>query len=202
MPDLRSILSFPYAFRCYQGLIGAAKARVLYSEQYIKAREHDRILDIGCGTADILDHMPQVHYTGFDMNRKYIDYAKKRYGAKGSFFCERVSGETARRERGVFDIVLANGVLHHLDDEEAVRLFEIAMVSLRKGGRLVTIDGCFEDGQSRIARYILEKDRGGYVRTEAGYRGLAASAFSDMSIAIRHDLYRIPYTFIIMTCVK
>lgn len=202
MSDIRSILSFPQAFRFYQGLIGAGSARAFYAANFIKAAEGDRILDIGCGSADILDHLPVVRYTGFDMNPRYIDYARRRFGERGSFFCERVSGETAQREAGAYDIVLSNGVLHHLDDNEAARLFEIARVSLRKGGRLVTIDGCFQEGQSAIARYLLKKDRGKHVRTEAACRGLAASAFSDISIAIRHDLYRIPYTFIIMTCVK
>ncbi len=46
----------------------------------------------------------------------------------------------------------------------------LARAALRPGGRLVTADGCYLDGQSRIARLLLKMDRGRHVRTEAGVR--------------------------------
>ena len=54
-------------------------------------------------------------------------------------------------------IVLAIGVVHHLDDAEAVKLFQLAHAALKSGGRLVTMDGCYVPKQSRVARHLLAR---------------------------------------------
>lgn len=38
-----------------------------------------------------------------------------------------------------FQIMLALGVLHHLEDYEVRQLFALAQAALREGGRLITI---------------------------------------------------------------
>jgi SAM-dependent methyltransferase len=101
---------------------------------------------------------------------------------------------------GSFDRVLAHGLLHHLPDDEVVEFFELARHALGPGGHLVTLDGCFVDGQSRAARFLLEQDRGRFVRDEASYVALAKRVFPDVRADIRHDLYRIPYTLILLEC--
>lgn len=40
-----------------------------------------------------------------------------------------------------FDIVLVVGVLHHLDDTEALQLCQLAQAGLKSGGTLITLDG-------------------------------------------------------------
>ena len=99
-----------------------------------------------------------------------------------------------------FDIVLATAVLHHLNDDEAIQLFKIARSTLKPHGRLITLDGCYTQGQSWLKRFILSKDRGRYVRTEDQYCALASGIFPDIKISIHHNLTRIPYTHIIMEC--
>jgi SAM-dependent methyltransferase len=103
-------------------------------------------------------------------------------------------------EFGAFDIVLATGVLHHLDDEEAVELFELAARCLKPGKRLVTLDGCYVQGQSAMARIILSRDRGRFVRNEEAYSQLAASAFRTVNRTVYNHLLRIPSSIIIMEC--
>src|SRR5205823_7002829 len=94
----------------------------------------------------------------------------------------------------------ATGVLHHLDDKEAIDLFQVARAALKPGGKLITFDGCFCEGQSRIARYLLERDRGKFVRTAEAYVALARKAFENVEVTLRHDLLRLPYSHIIMKC--
>ncbi|CCH06365.1 Uncharacterised protein [Achromobacter xylosoxidans] len=81
-------------------------------------------------------------------------------------------------------------------------LFDIAYRSLKPGGRLVTIDGCYVPGQARLARYLLSKDRGEFVRSQPQYEALARSAFSNIAVHVRHDFLRVPYTHIIMECTR
>ncbi|MBI5599779.1 MAG: class I SAM-dependent methyltransferase [Deltaproteobacteria bacterium] len=203
MFDLRSILGMPAVYRLFGRLIGADRCRSIYVKEYIRPKSKDRVLDIGCGPGDILEYLGDVEYVGFDMDARYIDAAKKRFRGRGAFFRGNVSEETIKEYSG-FDIVLANGVLHHLNDAEAMGLLRLAKKALKPSGRLVTLDGCLAPKQSNIqsgiARYIILKDRGQYVRTEEDYVSLASGIFRDVRAECRSDLLNIPYTHIIMVC--
>ena len=159
------------------------------------------MLDIGCGTGVILRYMPDVRYVGFDMSRSYVAACRKRYGNKGEFHCRALTASGVS-DYGEFDLVLAIGVVHHLNDPEAVNMFSLAKAALVPGGRLVTLDGVYTDDQSPLVKLLLNNDRGKFVRKESRYRALAMSQFSDVSCSIHHDLFRIPYTVLIMECTK
>lgn len=199
--NIRAILGVPRIYSWFADFLGG-DARSTYAREYIRATEHSRILDIGCGPGDILAQLPAgADYTGFDPSADYIASAQARFGNRGKFFCANAGPELAGRLQA-FDIVLANGVLHHLDDAQAVGLFELARATLKSGGRLVTLDGCYVKGQSWIERFLLSKDRGTFVRTEQEYRSLAGGVFPAVVSHIRRDLMRIPYTHVIMECRK
>jgi SAM-dependent methyltransferase len=147
--------------------------------------------------------VPYLHcaeYVGLDSSAEYIDRARLRF-PQARFVCQYV-GQCALIEPNYFDIVLSLGVLHHLDDDEALKLFQIAHAAMKPGARLVTIDGAWSDDQSQVVKYLLSRDRGRFVRSEAGYRGLASKVFSNIESTIRHDLLRIPYTVLILRCVR
>jgi cyclopropane fatty-acyl-phospholipid synthase-like methyltransferase len=184
-------------------LIGGPYSDTTLVKEYIRPKAGDQLLDIGCGrTSGILHYLPKnVEYTGFDASHQYIETAQKRYGNRATFICEQVN-TTNLKEHSHFDIVLAIGVLHHLDDVEALQLFKIAHAALKNGGRLITMDGVFMEKQSPIARWIISKDRGQNVRTQEGYLELASQVFSNISTDIRHDMLRIPYTHFILECTK
>ena len=65
---------------------------------------------------------------------------------------------------------------------------------------MVTADGCYVPDQSPVARYILSRDRGPYVRTRDAYLALATRSFTEVSSDIRHDTYRVPYTMVFLEC--
>lgn len=199
---MRTILAFPTIYRLFTNIVGG-DARSFCVEKYIRPGDGDKTLDIGCGTADILSYLPSVQYVGMDMNQAYINSAKRRFGNSGKFLTEKVNkGAINELSLFDFDIVLATGVLHHLNDDEARQLFELARSALKAGGRLITLDGCYVEGQSWLTRFILSRDRGKYVRTRDQYVGLARKSFTHIKVFIHHDLIRIPYTHIIMECKK
>ena len=197
---IRSVLALPQAYQLYWTLIGgAARSRILVQE-YIRPKPGDRILEIGCGPGTIVPYLPQAEYVGFDANCNYVEKARKRF-PHAKFICERVS-EYTLPQKSYFNVVLALGIVHHLDDRESVQLFRIAHEALRPGGRLVTLDGVWAGKQSRTERYLLAKDRGRFVRSEPEYVKLASEVFSQIKSNIRPRLLRIPYTHIILECVK
>jgi SAM-dependent methyltransferase len=194
----KSILALPRAYRLMDRLV-AGNFRKHYVGQFVRPTPGDRVLDIGCGPGDFLEYLPEVDYLGLDVSLPYIVAARARHGQRGTFVCMPVK-DMILDEPGTFDIALANGVAHHLDDDEALKLYRLAETALRPGGRLVTYDGCFERGQSPAARYILSHDRGKHVRTADGYFALASQVFPTVKVSVFHNLLRIPYTHAFLEC--
>jgi SAM-dependent methyltransferase len=205
MPVLRalkeSLLAVPAVYRLHGKLLGLGKDRSVYAREHVRARPGDRVLDIGCGPAEILGWMPPVDYVGFDLSPEYVASAKKRWGDRGRFYCERVSDASLDRHRD-FDVVVATGVLHHLGDAEAEQLFRLAHAALVPGGRLVTLDGVWVEGQSRIAKMLLARDRGEHVRRKDAYVELASRVFTTVRADVREDLLAFPYTLLVLECEK
>ena len=196
----RRLLRHAELYRLFKNSVGTRHNRWLVDE-HIRPETGSKVLDIGCGPGHILDLLPPVDYTGFDISADYIAAAKRQYGARGTFVQGSVV-DPPLLDPDSFDIAIAKGVLHHLDDTEAASLFELARDVLQPGGRLVTFDGCFEQRQSSIARFLLRMDRGEHVRDEQGYIRLANKTFDDTSGTIRRDLLRVPYTHLILECTR
>jgi SAM-dependent methyltransferase len=197
---LRRVLAIPAAYQLWWNVVGGpALAKVLVND-YIQPTAGARILEIGCGPGTIFGYLPPSDYLGFDLSPEYIDLARKRF-PKARFVCERVSQFSLANEQS-FDVVLALGIVHHLDDAEARQLFQIAYDALTPGGKLVTQDGVWTGDQSPAARWFLARDRGEHIRNEREYIGIASQVFSDIKSSIRHDLLRIPYTHLILECIR
>jgi cyclopropane fatty-acyl-phospholipid synthase-like methyltransferase len=197
---LRSILAVPTVYQLWWNVVGGhAEAKVLVNE-YVQPRVGARILEIGCGPGSIVNSLPPSDYLGFDLSPEYVEMARRRF-PKARFVCERVSEFSLAKEQS-FDVVLAIGIVHHLENAEARQLFQIAHKALKLGGKLVTMDGVWTDSQSKVVQWLLAKDRGEYVRSEREYLGIASQVFSNIKPSIRHDLLRIPYSHLILECVR
>lgn len=197
---LRSILGHPTVYDLFQSLMGSDHIRRELVAEHIRPVEGMRLLDIGCGTARILDYLPTLTYHGFDLSQEYIDHAMARYPERGTFRCAMVE-ETTLQDEPSYDVVLAVGVLHHLDDEAVLKLLALAKSVLKDGGRLVTIDPCFDKDQNPIARFLVSKDRGQNVRSAEQYRELGCNVFGQVTGEVKHRSW-IPYTHWIMESTK
>ena len=146
--------------------------------------------------------LPPVDYTGFDLDAGYIEAAQRRHGTHGRFFCADVSAVDLSAEKDSFNLILAGGVLHHVDDERAAKMFALAHDLLKEGGRFVTVDPCFVPEQSAMSRWVVRRDRGRFVRSREHYLKLAGVNFGKVSDTVRHNLLRVPYTQLLLRCVK
>jgi len=106
------------------------------------------------------------------------------------------------QEQQKADLVLAIGILHHLDDSHARALMRTAHAALKPGGRFISLDGAYVDGQSAIAHGLIARDRGQSIRTPDAYQALAEAEFGAVKGQVRDDMLYVPYTHYIMECVR
>lgn len=188
-------LELPRFYRLIQSLAGAGRLRRRLVDRVLDLRSGMRVLDVGCGTADLLANLPPgVVYSGFDINDEYIRSARDRFGTRGRFMVGSAPEIPAELADQAYDRVLVIALLHHLSDEAATRLLVALLGVLAPGGFLVTVDPTLTDGQSWVARGIIGLDRGRMVRRPDGYRALLSGAFQVVSGEVFHDLLRIPYS--------
>ena len=198
---IRSVLSHPLLYNLFQTLMGAHKARTKLAQDFVTFKEGMTILDIGCGTGEILSYLPEnISYYGFDISEEYIDHAKKKYGNRGKFFCQYLQSEDLK-ELPKFDAVIGIGILHHLSDEDAKKFMELSFKALKPGGHVLTRDPCYVDGQNFLAKFLVSKDRGQHVRREKEYLSLAQSFFKKKTPYVTHQKW-IPYTHFTLVCRK
>ena len=156
------------------------------------------VLDIGCGPAEILDSLPIVNYFGYDINSAYINFAKKKYGKIGNFYCRKFTNKELKRLPR-FDHVLLLVILHHLDDKEIKQLILRIKKILKKNGNIIAVDPILLKKQNSIAKFIIEKDRGNNVRSKKEYLKNIKKYFKKIKTKIYHQKF-IPYTWLVMIC--
>ena len=197
------ILEMPAIYELSQKIVGAPRALSRFTAEFVRPFPGAIMLDIGCGPGTMLEYLPDtVRYIGYDANPRYIARARDVYGSRGEFFCARISREFQHPMADRFDIVLAVSILHHLDDKDTTTLVESAYHHLKPKGVLVTLDPVYISDQSVLARYIISKDRGRYVRKPEEYIRLTSDQQFSVETRILAGMLRIPYTHILMRCRK
>ena len=199
---LKCILQDFFIYNFFQEIVGGNEARRKLVTDFVKVKPRQRVVEIGCGPAQLLRWLPAVEYIGFDTNKAYIDAAQKKYGRCGLFLVgDTKSLEDDERLLNA-DVVICSAILHHLDDGEAVHAMKFVYKILKRGGRLICGEPCRVPHQGIISRWIMSNDRGKNIRTEHGYQKLVKQVFSNVRMTLDPRPLRIPSASVYMECIK
>jgi ubiquinone/menaquinone biosynthesis C-methylase UbiE len=202
---IKKMLSISWIYDVFQDLVGAKKARTWLAENYWKLNNGNKVVDLGCGPGGILDHLPKkITYIGIDISEEYIKTAKNRYGAGATFIVSTARKLLDKPDERLnnADLVLCNGLLHHLDDTEAKEILQLSSKILAPTGKLVCFEPTYLVKQGLISKWIMNKDRGRNIRTEQEWKELVNESFESFETTILTNLIRIPYVHIVIQCHK
>lgn len=135
------------------------KFKSIISEE-INSTSAGRTLDICCGTGNFAD-LAKGEYLGFDLNEKYIDYAKNRFRRDKSkkFLVSSIDDFDFKPK--YFDTVLLISALHHFSDKSLSDLLEKAAKAAK--GKIIITDPAIE-ARNPISRLLFLLDRGRFIR--------------------------------------
>ena len=81
---LQRWLDFPRLYDLFQDAIGGNALRRKFIRNHVRAKAGDKVIDIGCGPAQILPWLPEVDYLGLDINPACIASAKRMHRWQGN----------------------------------------------------------------------------------------------------------------------
>jgi SAM-dependent methyltransferase len=175
MPGLfDKILGHPFVYdQVRPRVIGGIDMKPLYELLGNEGRR--AVLDVGCGTGDALKHLAGTErYLGIDTDPIAIEAARRRYGSRPDVSFESRYLKAADVIEFEPTGVVLSGVLHHLTNDEAQGVFQLALGSPHLQ-RIVTADIVFLPGRL-LNNVFAMMDRGRYCREPDAYAAIARRA--------------------------
>jgi len=198
--QIYNFINSPLVYRIIQYIMSGTSFRNSIIKKNIR-KSNLKILDIGCGTTQILEQIPQCDYYGYDIDQRSIQYAKKKYRQKNyHFYCKKFN-KTEIKKLPKFDFVIFFGILHHLSNKEADKMLTLCKRIMKKNSKLLTEDPILVEKQNIIAKFLIEKDRGINVRQKKEYINLLKKHFKKIKNKVTHQFF-IPYTWFTTICSK
>ena len=196
-------LNFGWIYNMVQNIVGSKQAKKWLVRNLWKCKVGEKVVDMGCGTGDDFVYLPEnVDYYGFDISEEYIKLARNRNHPKARFLVGTAEEFTNQSDCVLqdADLVLCTGLLHHLDDNEAIKLLQLAKRIMKPMGRLCCFEPTFLIHQGWFSKYVTNLDRGQNIRDEQGWRDLFGRVFSSFSCEVATGLIRIPYHHVVVRC--
>ena len=155
-----------------------------FIQQQKSFQEFNRIIDIGCGPGRLSVSAIErgFSYVGIDNNKKYIDYCKKAYSNCDIKFIHGDATNCFQSSSG--DIVIMNGIMHHLKDRQIFQIIE----KCKQSRAFIVADHLYNVGKDQaIVRLLQRLDRGKYIRKYQTYEKFfseksAMSAFYPINV--------------------
>ena len=196
LPDSAySLLTPGFAYSGYQMLIGAGSFRRKFLNRPHIFTPGSLVLDIGCGPGEAAKQIQPADYVGYEPNPKYVERARREYGAWGEFHCGDALDVPADFH---CDVVLLMAMLSCVPGNVLTYTLQTARRVLRPGGVLLAHDGVYANGQSRGSKFMLDIERNAHIRHLDEYRSAVTEFFPEATFTLKANSYRIPYSMVLV----
>lgn len=195
-----NFINNPFVYKIIQKIMSGTSFRRKIIKSHIR-KKNLKILDIGCGPAEILDYIQGCEYYGYDIDKRSIEYAKQKYlNKRYRFFC-KIFNKKEISKLPKFDYIILFGILHHLNNDEVNSILNLCKKIMKKNCKILTEDPILIKNQNMIAKFLIHKDRGMNVRNKKEYLFLLKNHFKRINYKIVSQLF-IPYTWFTTVCKK
>ncbi len=189
-----NIFDNPQLYKLFQSALISTGSKLRIRNEVIKPIGVNRVLDFGCGIGNLSEDFRNADYLGIEPLPSCVDKANRLYKTPRTNFIVGDHSYLNSIPDSSFDLVIAIGVLHHIDDHIFSEFVREAERILTPGGRLTTFDPVFHANQSKLSRWVVSRDRGVWVRSVDDYLQPIRAVFSStINFKIYSGLLRIPY---------
>lgn len=198
---MKQLLKYHFFYNLYQNLIGCRGFLKRYVDTYIMqkiTRDGMNILDLGCGTANIVEFLPKnINYTGIDASGNYIYYDSKKY-PKYTFLCRNLKEDVNLDKK--YDIIISEALLASLTDENAEVFFNTIKKHATRDCKIVISDMNYSKTTHNLESILFKSERGTNLREREDYIKLLSKHFNIDNISVISKIYRIPYSKLVFEC--
>lgn len=193
----------PRLYELFQSIVSRSGTLDRIKNEIVKPDQIMNVLDFGCGIGYHSEMFKSANYLGIEPLEACVAVANKKFANSRVKFQVGNHSHLKSFPDNSYDLVIAIGVLHHIDTEIFTIFVKEALRILKPGGRLTTFDPVFHKQQTKLSKLIVKQDRGTWVRTESGYVEVIESNFEGIiETKIYSKLLRIPYDHIAINAVK
>ncbi len=175
------LLAAPLPYRLWQAPFAETKFAPVRRHNDLAAAR--RVLDVGCGPGTNARHFRETQYEGLDYNPRYIDYARSHFSGR---FTVADANDFEPEDGALYDFVLVNSLLHHLDDDEVRNLLSSLSALLTDDGSIHIVELMWPK-EGAVAQRLARWDRGDYPRSLDEWRQLFGERF-EISVVDPFDL--------------
>ena len=190
-------------YKIFQYGISKPGTAEIIRKQVLKPSGVNSVLDFGCGIGYHSEEYANSEYLGIEPLQGCVDKAKDMFSRPRATFIVGDHQTLKSIPDSSFEVIIALGVLHHIDNRTFAEFLREALRILKPGGRLTTFDPVFHPNQTLLSRWVVARDRGEWVRTTEEYLLPVMDSFQgNVSYKIYERLLRIPYDHIHMEARK
>lgn len=190
-------------YKIFQFAVSRQNTSRVIREEVLKPEGVHDVLDFGCGIGYHALEFPNTNYLGIEPLQSCIRKAHKSFSGTNRQFVLGDHKTLKEIPNSSYDLVIAIGVLHHIDDDIVSQFLKESFRILRTGGRLTTFDPVLHQNQSILSSWIVKRDRGKWVRTQSEYLAILTESFPvKVHSKIYTRLLRIPYDHVSFTLIK
>ena len=154
-----------------------------------------RVLEVGCSAGNISAVFKDVDcdFVGIDMDEPVLIFARSHYAkyAHMTFKCLNLIGSA--HDLGKFDLIIFNGMCHHVDSDILTELLETAKTLLAESGLIVVSDPIITEDLGWLEQSMIKLDRGHQRRTQVDLVSILSGITGLKVISSEQDKVHISY---------